>query len=83
MTSIFPRLLLAASLTSAAALLAALPAQALDLAGKTITLLVPYPTGGGVDLWARFNAPLLSRHLPGKPTVLVKNMPGGGSTAGA
>src|ERR1700709_1132001 len=86
MTRLLPRLL-AATLASAAALFAAvcaaMPAQALDLAGKTITLLVPFPTGGGVDLWARFNAPLLSRHLPGKPTVLVKNMPGGGSTAGA
>jgi hypothetical protein len=58
-------------------------AQSVDFAGKTITMLVPYPTGGGVDLWARFNQPLLARHLPGKPTVLVKNMPGGGSTAGA
>ena len=83
MKSVLSRLFLAASLTSAAAILAALPAQALDLAGKTVTLLVPFPTGGGVDLWARFNAPLLSKHLPGKPVVLVKNMPGGGSTAGA
>ncbi len=59
------------------------PALAADFAGKTITLLVPFPTGGGVDLWARFNGPLLSKHLPGKPTVIVKNSPGGGSTSGA
>ena len=45
--------------------------------------MVPFPTGGGVDLWARFNGPLLSKHLPGKPTVIVKNSPGGGSTSGA
>jgi hypothetical protein len=74
------RLFLAASL---GAMFAATSAQALDLANKTVSLIVPFPTGGGVDLWARFNAPLLSKHLPGRPVVLVKNMPGGGSTAGA
>jgi len=58
-------------------------AHAMDFTGKTITLLVPFPVGGGVDLWARFNAPLLERHLPGHPTVIVKNSPGGGSTSGA
>ncbi len=78
MNPVFSRLLLAAGLVLAAA-----PASAIDLANKTVTLLVPFPTGGGVDLWARFNGPLLSKHLPGKPTVLVKNMPGGGSTSGA
>ncbi len=58
-------------------------AQAADFTGKTITLLVPFPVGGGVDLWARFNGPLLSKHLPGHPNVIVKNSPGGGSTSGA
>ena len=77
----FTRVTLAACVALATALPAA--AQNVDFSGKTITMLVPFPTGGGVDLWARFNQPLLARHLPGKPTVLVKNMPGGGSTAGA
>ena len=63
--------------------LASFAAAAADFTGKTITLMVPFPTGGGVDLWARFNAPLLARHLPGKPTIVVKNSPGGGSTSGA
>jgi tripartite-type tricarboxylate transporter receptor subunit TctC len=58
-------------------------AEAADFTGKTITLLVPFPVGGGVDLWARFNAPLLTRHLQGHPNVIVKNSPGGGSTSGA
>ena len=74
---------LAKTLLCAALALGALPASAMDFAGKTITIIVPFPTGGGVDLWARFNAPLLSKHLPGKPTVIVKNSPGGGSTSGA
>ena len=75
--------LLIAATAMALVTLGAPVARAVDLAGKTITLMVPFPPGGGVDLWARFNAPLLSKHLPGKPAVVVKNSPGGGSTSGA
>jgi tripartite-type tricarboxylate transporter receptor subunit TctC len=58
-------------------------ASAADFTGKQVTILVPFPPGGGVDLWGRFNAALLSKHLPGRPAVIVRNSPGGGSTAGA
>jgi tripartite-type tricarboxylate transporter receptor subunit TctC len=58
-------------------------AQAADFAGKTVTIVVPFPAGGGVDLWGRFNGMLLAKHLPGKPTVVIRNNPGGGSTSGA
>ncbi|TQM94887.1 Bug family tripartite tricarboxylate transporter substrate binding protein [Roseinatronobacter monicus] len=59
------------------------PAQAqVDFAGQTIEWIIPFGTGGGSDTWARFNAPFLSRHLPGNPTVVVVNEPGGGSTRG-
>jgi hypothetical protein len=75
--------LVASSLLALSLALACASARAADFAGKTITLIVPFPSGGGVDLWARFNAPLLARHLPGKPTIIVKNSPGGGSTSGA
>jgi tripartite-type tricarboxylate transporter receptor subunit TctC len=47
--------------------------------GKKVTLYVPYAAGGGTDLAARALAPLLSKFLPGKPTVIVENDP---STAG-
>ena len=77
------RRLIVASLLTLSVALASFSASAADFAGKTITLMVPFPTGGGVDLWARFNAPLLARHLPGKPSIVVKNSPGGGSTSGA
>jgi len=77
------RRLIATSLLTLSVALASFSARAADFTGKTITLMVPFPTGGGVDLWARFNAPLLARHLPGKPTIVVKNSPGGGSTSGA
>ncbi len=60
------------------------PAQAeVSFAGKTIEYLIPFSPGGGSDTWARFNAPLLSKYLPGNPTVVVINEPGGGSTKGA
>jgi tripartite-type tricarboxylate transporter receptor subunit TctC len=58
-------------------------AAGVDFAGKTIELVVPFSVGGGSDVWARFNAPFLSRYLPGRPTIVVKNLPGGGSITGA
>ncbi|MEM7426323.1 MAG: tricarboxylate transporter [Pseudomonadota bacterium] len=58
-------------------------AQAADFAGKTIEWIIPFKEGGGSDKWSRFYAPLLSEALPGKPSVVVKNIPGAGSTKGA
>lgn len=54
-----------------------------DFSGKTIQWVVPFSQGGGADTLARFYAPLLAEELPGKPTVVVVNMPGAGSTKGA
>ena len=59
-----------------------LPANAADFAGKTIEWIIPFGEGGGSDKWARFYAPLLAQELPGKPNVIVRNVPGGGSTTG-
>jgi tripartite-type tricarboxylate transporter receptor subunit TctC len=58
-------------------------AQAADFSGKTIEWIIPFKEGGGSDKWARFYAPRLAAALPGKPTVVVKNVPGAGSTKGA
>jgi tripartite-type tricarboxylate transporter receptor subunit TctC len=58
-------------------------ASAADFAGKTIEWVIPFGVGGGSDTWARFNAPFVAKYLPGKPTVVVKNVQGGGSTTGA
>ncbi len=58
-------------------------AAAADFSGETIDWIIPFKEGGGSDKWARFYAPLLSEALPGKPAVVVKNMPGAGSTKGA
>ncbi|MGF1446971.1 MAG: Bug family tripartite tricarboxylate transporter substrate binding protein [Pikeienuella sp.] len=59
------------------------PALAVDFSGETVEWVIPFREGGGSDKWARFYAPLLSEALPGQPTVVVKNMPGAGSTKGA
>lgn len=58
-------------------------AQGASFAGKTVELVIPFGVGGGSDVWARFNAPFLSKYLPGNPNVVVKNVPGGGSITGA
>ena len=48
------------------------------LQGKTVTLYVGGSVGGGVDAYARTLAPFLSKYLPGTPTIVPSNMPGGG-----
>jgi tripartite-type tricarboxylate transporter receptor subunit TctC len=42
---------------------------------QTISFYVGASTGGGYDSYARTIAPFLGRYLPGKPTVIVRNMP--------
>ncbi|WP_274425362.1 Bug family tripartite tricarboxylate transporter substrate binding protein [Chelativorans sp. YIM 93263] len=53
-----------------------------DFSGETIEWWIPFSEGGGSDVWARFYAPFLSKHLPGQPNVVVRNVPGGGSITG-
>ncbi|MEL7026557.1 MAG: tricarboxylate transporter [Pseudomonadota bacterium] len=55
----------------------------IDLEGKTVEWVIPFSETGGSAKWANFYAPLLSEALPGAPTVVVKFMPGAGSTKGA
>ncbi len=45
--------------------------------GRTVEFLVGAAAGGGFDLTARPLAPYLSKHLPGNPTIIIRNMPGG------
>src|SRR5216684_1479706 len=54
-----------------------------NFAGKTVTVVVGYKPGGGYDATARLLARHLPDHLPGKPTVIVQNMPGGNSIIAA
>ena len=55
------------------------PAGAADFyAGKTIEIDVGSPAGGGYNAYAHSVARHLGDHIPGKPTIVVKNMPGAG-----
>lgn len=51
--------------------------------GKTITIYVDNPVGGGYDLNARVLARHLGDHIPGHPGVIVSNMPGAHGIRGA
>jgi tripartite-type tricarboxylate transporter receptor subunit TctC len=48
-------------------------------ADRTVTILVGSGAGGATDISARVIAQYLGRYIPGQPTVVVVNMPGGGS----
>jgi tripartite-type tricarboxylate transporter receptor subunit TctC len=67
----------------AAVAAAAAAAQSQTLEGRTVEFVIPFSESGGSAQWANFFAPLLSEHLPGKPTVVVRYRPGAGSTEGA
>src|SRR5262249_28064716 len=51
--------------------------------GRTVTVVVGYSVGGGYDAHARVLARHLGKHIPGNPSVVVQNMPGGGSLRAA
>src|ERR1700710_693832 len=51
--------------------------------GKTITMIVNYPAGGPTDLEGRIVALHLPSHIPGNPTIVVKNVGGGGGVIGS
>jgi len=51
--------------------------------GKTITIIVNYPAGGPTDLEGRIVALNLPAHIPGNPTIIVKNVGGAGGIIGS
>ena len=51
--------------------------------GKTVSIVVGSGAGGGFDTTARLVARHIGRHIPGAPTVIVVNMPGGGGLVAA
>src|SRR5262245_52367857 len=48
-------------------------------ARKTVTISVGSSAGGNYDLYARLIARHIGNHIPGKPAVIVQNLPGAGS----
>jgi tripartite-type tricarboxylate transporter receptor subunit TctC len=51
--------------------------------GKTINVIIGYPPAGANDFYARAVARHIGKHIPGNPTVVPRNMPGGGSLLAA
>jgi tripartite-type tricarboxylate transporter receptor subunit TctC len=51
--------------------------------GKSITMLVGSGAGGGYDTYARIFARHMSRHIPGNPAIIAKNMPAAAGLAAA
>ena len=47
--------------------------------GRTITMFIGYPSGGGYDLYARTIGRHIVRHIPGNPSIVPQNMPGASS----
>jgi len=69
----------AASLFFATLALGAAQAQEPFYKGKTVELIIGYPTGGSNDVYARLLSTHLGKHIPGNPVVVARNMPGAGS----
>jgi tripartite-type tricarboxylate transporter receptor subunit TctC len=64
----------------AAALSMALPAaqaqEPVSFQGKQVTMIIGSAPGGGTDTSGRVIANFIATHLPGKPSVIVRNIPG-------
>ena len=72
-------------LVIAAALAVAFPpgAVAQFYKGKTITMIINYPAGGPSDIEGRIVAQHLPAHIPGNPSIIIKNVGGAGGVIGA
>lgn len=67
---------LSAAVVAAIATFGVSDAQAQYLKGKDISVLVGFPPGSSATLVVRTFAPFWSKHTPGNPNFVVKNMPG-------
>lgn len=77
------RFLVSAAFAAGLSLSSAAVAAPPFYAGKTINLTVSSDTGGGYDTYSRLLARHLPQHIPGKPLIVVQNMPGGGGLRSA
>jgi tripartite-type tricarboxylate transporter receptor subunit TctC len=70
----------ACALLLAAVGIAPAAAQSGDFyAGKNVSLIIGFGSGGGYDMWGRLLARHIGKHLPGRPHIVAQNMPGAGS----
>jgi tripartite-type tricarboxylate transporter receptor subunit TctC len=77
--------LLATVLAVAQVVVTAAAAQSVEefYRGKTINMVLGYPGGGSNDHYARTVSRYIGKYLPGHPSGIMRNMPGGGSLVAA
>ena len=51
--------------------------------GKQVRFIIASATGGDYDQWSRLIARYLGKYIPGNPTIVPQNMPGGGQIIAA
>jgi tripartite-type tricarboxylate transporter receptor subunit TctC len=77
---VFRRAFVAAALTSALFSSASFAAEQDSVADfykrNTVQIIVSTAAGGGVDAYSRLLGRHLAEHIPGKPNLVVQNMPG-------
>lgn len=74
---------IAISLTVLFAATEGVRAQSSFFEDKTIRLVLGFSSGGISDLWARALGRAMTPHIPGKPNIILQNMPGAGSLTAA
>jgi tripartite-type tricarboxylate transporter receptor subunit TctC len=69
----------AAAVAVLAGLVSVFPANAQEVsfAGKKIEMYIGSSPGGGTDLSSRLIGDFVAKYLPGKPTIVYRNIPGG------
>jgi tripartite-type tricarboxylate transporter receptor subunit TctC len=82
-----PLLMKLAGLVAVAGLMASSAVAQTDPAafykGRNVDLIIGAAPGGGHDIYARAIARHITKHIPGNPNVIPKNMPGAGSNKAA
>lgn len=66
----------------AALSLPATASAAVDFSGQRISMIIPYQEGSGSTIHGRLYAMALEKTLPGNPSIIIKNIDGGGSVRG-
>lgn len=51
--------------------------------GRQVNMVIGFNAGGGYDIYGRLVARYMNSQIPGKPNIVIRNMPGGGSLIAA
>jgi len=74
-----PIAMVAVGFAGALAAGAAIAQAPAGFSARAVTVIIGFGPGGGYDIWGRLVAAHIGKHLPGNPTVVPQNLPGGGS----